>query len=152
MISEGDSAPDFTLETDRGEAVRLSDYLGRRVVLYFYPRDGTSGCTRQACEFRDSAGGFEAMDAIVLGISPDSTASHARFRDKHGLNFTLLADPEREAALAYGVWGKKKLYGREYEGIHRTTFVVGPDGVVERVYRKVRPAGHAEAILADMSS
>ncbi len=152
MVGEGELAPEFELESDRGETVRLSDLRGRRVVLYFYPKDDTSGCTKEACGFRDSLPEFEHEDVVVLGVSPDGVASHAKFRDKYGLNFPLLADPDHEAARAYGVWGKKKMYGREYEGILRTTFLIGPDGRVERVFEKVKPAGHSEEVLATLSS
>lgn len=150
MVNEGDMAPEWELESHTGERLRLGDLRGRRVVLYFYPKDDTSGCTKEACGFRDSLEEFSDRDTVVLGVSPDSRESHARFRDKHGLNFTLLADPAQAASRAYGVWGMKKMYGREYEGVHRTTFVIGPDGRVERVYRKVRPDGHAAEVLADM--
>lgn len=152
MLHEGDVAPEFELESDAGRHVRLGDLRGRRVVLYFYPKDDTSGCTTEACGFRDVRDELDARDAVVLGVSPDSRESHARFRSKYGLNFTLLADPERTAARAYGVWGVKKMYGREYEGVHRTTFVIGPDGRVERIYRKVKPASHAAEVLADLDS
>ena len=152
MVREGDAAPAFELESDRGEAVRLEDFRGRRVVLYFYPRDDTSGCTKEACGFRDALPDFEDVDAVVLGVSPDDVASHVKFRAKYGLNFPLLADPDHEVAEAYGVWGTKKMYGREYEGILRTTFVIGADGRVEKVFEKVKPAGHAEEILQALGS
>jgi len=148
MIQAGDVAPGFELPTDGGEVIRLEDLRGRRIVLFFYPKDNTGGCTKEACGFRDIWDKFEGADVVVLGISPDGVASHEKFRDKFSLNFPLLADEGHKVADAYGVWGKKKLYGREYEGILRTTFVIGPDGVVEKVYEKVRPEGHAEAVLA----
>jgi peroxiredoxin Q/BCP len=147
MIKVGEMAPDFELKADSGQTVCLADYRGRRVVLYFYPKDDTSGCTKQACGFRDHLPELEARDATVFGVSPDSVASHERFRDKYDLNFPLLSDPDHAVATAYGAWGKKKMYGREYEGILRSTFIIGPDGRVEEVYAKVKPAGHAELLL-----
>lgn len=152
MIDVGSVAPDFELEADSGQTVRLADYRGRRVVLYFYPKDDTSGCTKQACGFRDQLPAFEARDMVVLGVSPDGVSSHKRFRDKYELNFPLLSDPDHSVATAYGAWGKKKMYGREYEGILRTTFIIGADGRVEAVYAKVKPAGHADLLLEDLPS
>lgn len=150
MLSEGDMAPDFSLASDRGDTVRLADLRGRRVVLYFYPKDDTSGCTKQACGFRDALPAFDAQGAVVLGVSPDDVDSHVKFRDKYDLNFPLLADPDHAVAEAYGAWGSKKLYGREYEGVLRSTFVIDPEGRIERIYRKVKPAEHAEEILAEL--
>jgi peroxiredoxin Q/BCP len=147
MVREGERAPEFELESDRGDTVRLQDFRGRRVVLYFYPKDDTSGCTKEACGFRDAMPELEDLDAVVLGVSPDDVGSHVKFRSKYGLNFPLLADPEHEVASAYGVWGTKKMYGREYEGILRTTFVIGPDGTVEKVFEKVKPAAHADEVV-----
>lgn len=151
MIEVGDQAPDFTLLSDRGETVRLSELRGTRVVLYFYPRDDTSGCTAEACGFRDTLPAIQELHATVLGVSPDPVRSHERFRDKHDLNFPLLADEEHRVAEAYGAWGTKKMYGREYEGVLRSTFVIGGDGRIERVYRKVRPAGHADEVVAELA-
>ncbi|HSM07772.1 MAG TPA: thioredoxin-dependent thiol peroxidase [Gemmatimonadota bacterium] len=150
MLSERDIAPDFSLESDGGDTVRLADQRGRRVVLYFYPKDDTSGCTKEACGFRDALPEFDARGAVVLGVSPDDVDSHEKFRDKYDLNFPLLADPDHSVAKAYGAWGKKKLYGREYEGILRSTFLIDPDGRIEKIYRKVKPAGHANEILAEL--
>lgn len=150
MLSEGDMAPDFSLASDGGDTVRLADLRGRRVVLYFYPKDDTSGCTKEACGFRDALPEFDARGAVVLGVSPDDVDSHEKFRDKYDLNFPLLADPDHSVAKAYGAWGEKKLYGREYEGILRSTFVIDPDGRIEKIYRKVKPAGHADEILAEL--
>jgi thioredoxin-dependent peroxiredoxin len=152
MVREGQHAPEFELESDGGNTVRLSDFEGRRVVLYFYPKDDTSGCTKEACGFRDALPELEELDAVVLGVSPDGVASHVKFRDKYDLNFPLLADPKHEVASAYGVWGKKKMYGREYEGILRTTFVIGADGTVEKVFEKVKPADHAEEVVEALGS
>ena len=152
MIEVGAVAPDFELKADSGQTVRLGDYRGQRVILYFYPKDDTSGCTKQACGFRDHLPEFEARGATVLGVSPDGVDSHERFRDKYELNFPLLADPDHSVAATYGAWGKKKMYGREYEGILRSTFVIAPDGRVEKVFAKVKPAGHAELLLEDLPS
>jgi peroxiredoxin Q/BCP len=152
MLKDGDRAPDFDLATDGGERIRLSELRGERVVLYFYPKDDTSGCTKEACGFRDSMAAFRDRAIRVLGVSPDDVASHDRFRDKYDLNFPLLSDPDHAVAEAYGAWGTKKMYGREYEGVIRSTFVIGPDGVIEKVYPKVKPAEHAEQILADVGA
>ncbi|MFQ5746707.1 MAG: thioredoxin-dependent thiol peroxidase [Gemmatimonadota bacterium] len=151
MVEVGDAAPEFELQTDAGETIRLADLRGRRVVLFVYPKDDTSGCTKEACGFRDLGAEYERAGIVVLGMSPDGVDSHARFRDKYDLSFPLLADPDHRTAEAYGTWGPKKLYGREYEGIHRTTFVIDPDGRIERVYRKVKPDGHAAAVLEDLA-
>ena len=152
MIREGEGAPDFELATDRGEDLRLSDLRGRSVVLFFYPKDDTPGCTREACEFRDRLAGFDQVDAAVLGVSADGVDSHRRFRDKYDLTFPLLADLDGEVSRRYGVWGEKMLEGRPIEGIHRTTFLIDPEGRVERVWRKVRPEGHAEEVLEALRS
>jgi len=151
MVEVGAPAPDFELTSDSGERVRLSSLRGAPVVLYFYPRDGTPGCTRQACGIRDVYGELQARGAIVLGISPDGQASHARFREKHRLPFTLLSDPDHEAAQAYGVWVEKTMYGKKRMGIERSTFVVGADGNVARVMRRVKPDTHADALLATLA-
>lgn len=151
MLEEGAWAPDFELMNESGESVRLAGLRGRRVVLFFYPKDDTSGCTQEACEFRDRLLGFESLDAVVLGVSPDGAASHRRFRAKYDLNFPLLVDSDHAVAEAYGAWGRKKLYGREYEGILRSTFVIDPEGRIEKIYARVRPAGHAEQVLGDLS-
>jgi peroxiredoxin Q/BCP len=151
MIEVGDIAPDFALPSDRGEVVRLSDLEGKRVILYFYPKDDTSGCTKEACGFRDAMPALEERNAVVLGVSPDPVRSHERFRDKYDLNFPLLVDEDHKVAEAYGAWGLKKMYGREYEGILRSTFVIGVDGRIEKAYRKVRPAEHADEVLAELA-
>ena len=151
MIEVGDLAPDFSLPSDRGEVVRLSEMRGTRVILFFYPKDDTSGCTKEACGFRDAMPSIQERGATVLGVSPDPVRSHERFRDKYGLNFPLLADEEHRVADAYGAWGTKKLYGREYEGILRSTFLIGEDGRIEKAYRKVRPADHAEEVVAELA-
>ena len=147
-LEEGQQAPDFELASDAGERVRLSDLRGKPVVLYFYPRDDTPGCTKEACAFRDAYGEFEERGAVLLGVSPDDEASHARFREKYSLPFTLLADLEHEAAEAYGAWREKKNYGKTYWGVHRSTFVIGADGTIVRAMYGVKPDGHPEQVLA----
>ena len=147
-LTGGQPAPQFTVETDKGETVSLKDFAGKHVVLYFYPRDDTPGCTVEACNFRDNIGRLESVGAVVLGISLDSVQSHEKFRDKFELPFTLLSDPEHQVAGAYGVYGPKKFMDREYMGVDRATFVVGPDGTLEKVWPKVNPEGHAEEVLA----
>jgi thioredoxin-dependent peroxiredoxin len=149
MVEEGMQAPDFTLPSDEGVDVTLSDLRGKKVVLYFYPKDDTPGCTIQACDFRDAAPSFEGVDAAVLGVSADSVESHERFRAKYDLNFPLLADEEHEVAEAYGVWKEKSMYGRKFMGIERSTFLIDEDGKVERIWRRVKPKGHAE-MLAEL--
>jgi peroxiredoxin Q/BCP len=148
MVEEGQPAPDFELSSDTGESVRLSTFKGSPVVLYFYPRDDTPGCTAQACGIRDELDAFRDRGAVVLGVSPDSESSHRRFREKYGLPFTLLADPEHEVAERYGVWVEKKRNGKTYRGIERSTFVVDPDGTVARIMRRVDPRTHADDVLA----
>lgn len=143
----GDLAPDFELETDAGARFRLSEHRGRPVVLFFYPADDTEGCTVENVEFSGLNGAFDELGVSVLGISPDSVESHCRFRDKHGLKAPLAADPERRVIDAYGVWGPKKLYRREYEGLHRTTFLVDADGRIAQVWKVRRIKGHAQAAL-----
>jgi peroxiredoxin Q/BCP len=146
-LAAGQPAPDFSLQADDGSTVTLSDLAGQTVVLYFYPKDDTSGCTAQACEFRDLTPEYDAAGARVIGVSPDPPASHERFRDKHGLTFTLLSDPDHVAAEAYGVWVEKSMYGRRYMGVERSTFVIGPDGVIVEALYKVKPKGNAAAVL-----
>ena len=147
MPGAGDAAPEFTLPSDRGGDVSLESLRGRPVVLYFYPKDDTSGCTTQACEFRDSWAEVQARGAVVLGVSPDSVASHEKFRDKFSLPFPLLADEDHAVAEAYGVWGEKSMYGRKYQGILRTTFIIDPTGRIAHVFEKVKPRGHAAEVL-----
>jgi peroxiredoxin Q/BCP len=148
VVEEGQQAPDFELASDSGERVRLSDLRGKPVVLYFYPKDDTPGCTKQACGLRDAWSEYRERGAIVLGVSPDDEASHAKFKEKYSLPFTLLADPGHAVAAEYGAWGEKRNYGRTYEGIIRSTFVIGPDGTVVKTMRNVKPDGHAERVLA----
>jgi peroxiredoxin Q/BCP len=146
MLTAGDQAPDFTLPTDTGEPLTLSALRGRPVVLYFYPKDDTSGCTKESCEFRDLVPRFDKVNAQILGISPDGVKSHAKFRDKYQLNFPLLADEGHPVADKYGVWQEKSMYGRKYWGNARTTFVIDAKGRIAKVFEKVKPAGHAAEV------
>ena len=148
MLNVGDKAPDFSLQSQSGETVRLSDFRGTRVVLYFYPKDNTPGCTRQACAFAGAYEAFQEKGVVVIGISRDSTASHARFAEKHSLPFTLLSDPDRLAIEPYGVWQEKKLYGKVSFGIVRTTFLIDENGIIERIMPRVKPDTNAAEILA----
>ncbi len=147
MIPEGQPAPDFTLPDQSGAETTLSGLRGSPVVLYFYPKDDTSGCTKEACAFRDGFPDFQAAGAVVLGVSPDSSASHAKFAAKHALPFTLLADVDKAVCETYGVWREKSMYGRKYMGVERTTYVIDRDGKIARVFPKVKIPGHAEAVL-----
>lgn len=151
MVEEGMEAPDFELSADDGSTVRLSELRGKPVVLYFYPRDDTPGCTRQACGFRDVYGELRAYDAVVLGVSRDDEASHRRFKEKYGLPFTLLSDPEAKVATEYGVWREKTSYGKTTMGIHRSTFVIHPDGRVAKAMYGAKPDTDAERVLAALS-
>lgn len=148
MIEEGKRAPAFTLETDSGEKVSLKDFKGKTVVLYFYPKDMTPGCTQEACDFRDSSVRLKKAGAVVLGVSKDSVAMHQKFKAKYSLPFDLLADPDGKACEAYGVWQMKSLYGRKFMGIVRATFVIGRDGKVKKVFPKVKVKGHVDEVLA----
>ena len=150
-VEEGTPAPGFSLTSDNGETVTLSSFRGTPVVLYFYPKDDTPGCTTQACGIRDAWGEFEQRGAAVLGVSPDGEASHVRFKQKHDLPFTLLADPDHATAEAYGVWVEKSMYGKTYMGVERSTFVIDADGNVTKVLRKVKPATHADDVLAALA-
>ena len=147
MVEEGKPAPDFELTTDSGEQVKLSDFRGQPVVLYFYPKDDTPGCTTQACGIRDAWGDFEQRGAVVLGVSPDSETSHVDFKEKYGLPFTLLADPSHQVSEDYGVWVEKTNYGKTYWGIERSTFVIDAEGRVAKVMRRVKPDTHAAQVL-----
>jgi peroxiredoxin Q/BCP len=147
-VEEGGPAPDFTLTSDAGDSVTLASLKGKPVVLYFYPKDDTPGCTTQACGIRDAWAEFESAGAIVLGVSPDGEASHAKFKEKYDLPFTLLADEGHEVADAYGVWGEKTYAGKTYMGVHRSTFVIDADGNVASVFHDVKPAEHADQVLA----
>jgi peroxiredoxin Q/BCP len=146
-ISAGMLAPDFTLLDEKETPHHLSDYLGQNVVLYFYPKDDTPGCTIEACNFRDDYHAYVVGDVTILGVSPDDPKSHAKFKKKFGLPFPLLADVEHTVSEQYGVWGQKKFMGREYMGVLRTTFLIGPDGLIKRVFEDVKPARHSAEIL-----
>jgi thioredoxin-dependent peroxiredoxin len=152
MVTEGQEAPDFELTSDSGERVRLSQFRGRPVVLYFYPKDDTPGCTAQACGIRDTFEDFEQSGAVVLGVSPDEESSHVKFKQKYGLPFTLLADPEHEVADEYGVWGERKYMGKTYWGVERSTFLIDENGRVSKVMRRVKPDSHAEQVLAALAA
>lgn len=147
MLETGMKAPDFALRDQNGDLVHLSDFLGKRIVLYFYPRDNTPGCTRQACAFAAAYDGFREQDVVVLGISKDSVASHQKFAEKYDLPFILLSDPELQAIQAYGVWQEKKLYGKVSMGVVRSTYIIDPQGNVEKVMPKVKPDTNAVEIL-----
>jgi peroxiredoxin Q/BCP len=148
MLKPGDKAPDFAALDQDGKTVRLADFKGKSVVLYFYPKDMTPGCTTEACSFRDSHAALRRKGAVLLGVSKDSAASHVKFREKYELPFPLLADEDLKVAKAYGAWGEKSLYGRKYMGILRSTFVIGPDGRLKAVFPKVKVAGHDQEVLA----
>ena len=148
MLQQGMSAPDFVLDADDGSAISLSSFSGKTIVLYFYPKDDTPGCTKEACGFRDAWDQFLEKGAVVLGVSPDKTQSHAKFRTKYELPFKLLADPEARVLKAYGAWGEKSMYGKSYEGVLRSTFVIDKDGTIVKVFPNVKPEGHAQEILA----
>jgi peroxiredoxin Q/BCP len=147
VVEEGKPAPDFALTSDEGTTVRLSELRGKPVVVYFYPKDDTPGCTAQACGIRDNYDAFGERGAVVLGISPDDESSHVKFKQKYGLPFTLLADPDHKVADAYGVWGERSMYGKKYMGIERSTFVIDSEGNVSRVMRRVKPDTHAQQVL-----
>jgi thioredoxin-dependent peroxiredoxin len=152
VLAEGDPAPDFTLSSDTGDRVRLSELRGKPVVLYFYPKDDTPGCTKQACGIRDAYGEFERAGAVVLGVSPDDEASHVKFKNKYELPFTLLADTDHSVAEEYGVWNEKSYLGKKYWGVNRSTFVIDPDGNVKKVMDNVKPATHADDVLAALAN
>lgn len=149
-LDRGDRAPDFTLPDQDGEAVSLADFRGRSVVVYFYPADDTPGCTKEACQFNENLEAFAASDVAVVGISPDGADKHQRFRRKHGLELTLLTDADRSVMAAYGAFGEKTLYGKKTVGVIRSTFLVGPDGTVQRAWYNVRADGHAAKVLAEV--
>lgn len=152
MVEEGSQAPDFELKSDAGESVKLSQFRGRPVVLYFYPRDDTPGCTKEACAFRDSYDEYLAHDAVILGVSRDGEESHRKFKSKYELPFTLLSDPDHEVAEAYGVWAEKSMYGRKSMGIVRSTFVVRPDGTIARAMRGIKVPGHSDKVLEALAA
>jgi len=150
MLKVGDQAPDFEATLDTGEKVSLKQFRGKKVVLYFYPKDNTPGCTREACDFRDSLGAIQARDSVVLGVSPDSAKSHQKFKEKFALPFPLVSDEGRAVAQAYGVWREKQLYGKISMGIVRSTFIIDEKGRITRAYDNVRVAGHVEDVLSNL--
>ena len=147
MLKPGDKAPAFSLQSDAGDTVTLSQFKGRKVVLYFYPKDDTSGCTVEACEFRDHWAAVKQAGVVVLGVSPDGVDSHGKFKRKFQLPFPLLADPDHAVAEQFGAWGEKSMYGRKYFGILRTTFLIDETGRIAKVFEKVKPKGHAAQVL-----
>lgn len=147
-LTEGDVAPPFTVATNGGGTASLADYKGKNVILYFYPKDDTPGCTKEACAFRDHFAAFKKKGAVVLGVSVDPVKAHDKFVEKYKLPFTLLADVDKKIVEAYGVWGQKMFMGRKYLGVHRVTFLIGPDGKIKKIWPKVKPEEHAEEVLA----
>ncbi|TSA24647.1 thioredoxin-dependent thiol peroxidase [bacterium] len=148
MLKIGDKAPQFTLSTGDGKTLALKDLKGKKVVLYFYPKDNTSGCTKEACSFQENTSTVKKRNAIVLGVSADSASSHAKFAAKYDLTFSLLSDEKKEVLKAYGVWKEKSMYGRKYMGIERTTYIIDKDGKIAQIFSKVKVDGHAEEVLA----
>jgi peroxiredoxin Q/BCP len=151
-LSPGDPAPDFSLPDGEGNPISLSDFRGKRVVLYFYPRDNTPGCTKEACGFRDVYSDYQSKDVVVLGISTDDAKSHTKFTTKFNLPFPLLSDADGQVSATYDSYGLKKFMGKEYMGISRNTFIIGPDGKIEKIYRKVKPEAHATEVLTDLAN
>jgi thioredoxin-dependent peroxiredoxin len=151
ILSEKSPAPDFELKDETGKERKLSDYRGKPVVLYFYPKDDTPGCTTEACSFRDGFSAYQEKNITILGVSPDTVKSHQKFKEKYHLPFTLLADPDHKVCELYGVWGKKKMYGKEYDGVFRTTFVVDGNGKIKKVFENVKPQEHATQVLEAIS-
>jgi len=147
IIQSGQKAPDFSLPDETGKEHRLSDYLGKPVVLYFYPKDDTSGCTTEACNFRDDYSQYDDAGVVILGVSPDNAKSHLKFKNKYHLPFTLLADVDHKVCELYGVWGRKKMMGREYDGVFRTTFLISETGKILKVFEKVKPAEHSQEVI-----
>jgi peroxiredoxin Q/BCP len=145
MVEAGEKAPDFAVKDHEGKTVKLSDFKGKKVVLYFYPKDFTSGCTKESCDFRDRSGEFK--DTAILGVSSDGVDSHEKFRHKYNLPFKLLSDPDQEVQKKYGVWGEKSMYGRTYMGTVRTTYLIGPDGRVAKAWHRVKVDGHVDEVL-----
>ena len=150
MLKVGEKAPAFTLVDDSGKKVSLKDFKGKKVVLYFYPKDLTPGCTVEACDFRDISALLKKKKAVVLGVSKDSVTLHGKFRDKHELNFPLLSDEEGKVCETYGVWQEKSMYGKKYMGIARTTFIIGTTGKIEKIFEKVKVKGHTEEVLENL--
>lgn len=152
MVQEGKKAPAFSLPDQNGNIVSLKKFAGKNVVLYFYPKDNTSGCTKEACSFRDSIGEIEALNAVVIGVSPDSTASHAKFAGKFELPFILLSDTEKTMLQDYGVWQEKSMYGKKYLGVVRTTVIIDPQGKVKKIFPKVKVEGHTDEVIAALKA
>ena len=150
VLEKGNKAPNFELEDSEGTVHKLSDYQGETIVVYFYPKDDTPGCTKEACSFRDSYKDFKDAGVTIIGISPDKVESHKKFKDKYALPFTLLADSDHEVCESYGVWGLKKSFGREYEGVYRTTYIIDPEGQVQRVFENVKPSDHSQEVLSEL--
>jgi len=152
MLQEVKKAPDFKLKDQNEKEISLSDYKGKNVILYFYPKDNTSGCTAEACSFRDDFPKFKKVDAVILGVSPDSVEYHKKFVKKYDLNFSLLADEEKEVVKKYDVWKEKSMYGRKYMGVERTTFIIDPEGKIKKIFRKVKVQGHNEEVMEAVKS
>jgi peroxiredoxin Q/BCP len=150
MLKVGDKAPEFKLIADNGESVSLKDYRGKKIVLYFYPKDMTSGCTTEACDLRDNIKKLDKKNAVVIGVSPDDTKSHLKFKDKYDLPFTLLSDESKKMLEEYGVWQEKSMYGRKYMGVVRTTFIIDEKGKIEKIFEKVKVERHVDEILASL--
>ena len=150
MLETGEKAPSFKLKDSEGKQHSLEDYQGKSIVIYFYPKDDTPGCTKEACSFRDNYSAFKDAGVEIIGISPDSVKSHQKFTEKYALPFTLLADPDHKVCEAYEVWGQKKSFGREYEGVFRTTFIIGPEGKIKKVFENVKPSEHSQEVLAEI--
>jgi peroxiredoxin Q/BCP len=151
MLAIGDKAPEFTLKNDQGQEVSLKEFKGKRLVLYFYPKDDTPGCTTEACGFRDEEKKFKSKNAVIVGVSSDGVSSHVKFKEKYGLPFQLLSDPDKKTIAAYGVWKEKSMYGKKYMGIERTTYIIGPDGNIEKIFPKVSVTGHVHEVLAALN-
>ncbi len=150
VLNVSQKAPEFSLQDENGTIKNLNDYLGKNILLYFYPKDDTPGCTTEACSFRDDYSEYEKAGIVILGVSPDSPAKHQKFKEKHNLPFTLLADEDHAVCELYGVWGRKKFMGREYDGVFRTTFLIDKDGKIKKVYKNVKPAEHSAEVLKDI--
>ena len=152
MLKTGDKAPEFTLISDSGEKINLKDYKGKKVILYFYPKDNTSGCTKEACDFRDSIKIFSRKNTVIIGVSKDSTESHGKFKSKYGLPFTLLSDESADVMKKYGVWEEKSMYGKKYMGTERTTFIINEKGIIESVFNKVQVNGHIQELINSINA
>ena len=152
MLKENDKAPDFSLISDEGKKINLKDFKGKKVILYFYPKDNTSGCTKEACSFRDSIKIFKKNNAVVIGISKDDISSHKKFKEKYALPFNLLSDESLETIKDYGVWKEKNMYGKKYMGIERTTFIIDEKGIIRKIYPKVKVIGHIKEILNELKN